>query len=97
MSKLDIDEPHGSDPPDYKLASLALWISQGADFARRVGLDYETFTRVSMVAHEVYRAVSVRGARVGEIVEAIRKVRPHGSILADLPGLQAKVRAENPE
>jgi hypothetical protein len=95
VSDLDVEELRDIGAPDYKVASLALWISQGSDFARRVGLDYETLTSVSMIAHEIYRAISVRGARVGELVEALRKVRPKGSIARDLPSTRKSARQGN--
>lgn len=71
---------------DFRIASFALAVSQGADAVRRAGLDKETLTGGSELAHEIYRAVAVRGATVGELVKALRSVRPGGSILGDLGG-----------
>lgn len=69
---------------DFRIASFALAVSQGADAVRRVGLDKDTLTSGSELAHEIYRAIAVRGATVTEIVKALRSVRPNGSILKDL-------------
>ncbi len=91
----DLDGPEAREPPDYSVATMALWLSQCADIARRAKLDFEVFERVRMLSHEVYQAISVRGARVGELVEALRDVRPRGSILADLPTAQTQ-RAKPP-
>lgn len=69
---------------DFRIASFALAVSQGADAVRRVGLDKDTLTNGSSLAHEIYRAIAVRGATCEELVKALRAVRPDGSILGDL-------------
>lgn len=69
---------------DFRIASFALAVSQGADAVRRVGLDKDTLTSGSELAHEIYRAIAVRGATVAELVKALRAVRPKGSILEDI-------------
>lgn len=61
---------------DHRIASFALAVSQGADAARRVGIDKETLTSGSELAHEIYRAIAMRGATVEELVKALRGVRP---------------------
>jgi hypothetical protein len=84
------DTAEAREPPDYKVATVALWISRCADLARRSHVDFEVFERIRMLADEIYEAISVRGSRVGELVEALRKVRPDGSVLMDLPTMRAK-------
>jgi hypothetical protein len=86
----EFDTPEAREPPDYKVATVALWLSRCSDIARKARVDFETFERIRMLADEIYEAISTRGARVGEIVEAIRDVRPRGSILADLPTMRAR-------
>lgn len=70
---------------DYKIASLLLYVSQAMDFMRLARIDYEVFTSIALLSHEGYRAISVRGACVGDLVEALRKIAPGGSMLKDLP------------
>ena len=84
-------------PPDYKVASVALYIAQSAAFMRRCGVDFETFERIRMLADEINDAISNRGCRVGELVSALRSVKPDGSILRDLPTMRAKPPMGRPE
>ena len=85
MNESELDTKDAREPPDYKVASLLMWIAQGATFARRIGIDFEVYERLIMLADEAAAAISVRGARVGELVDALREVRRHGSIFDDLP------------
>jgi hypothetical protein len=62
-----------------------MWLSAGVSVLRKSGANYEVVERLNMLADEIYQAIAIRGARVGEIVEAIKKVRAGGSIIDDLP------------
>lgn len=70
---------------DYKVSSVLLYVSQAMDFMRLARIDYEVLTALALIAHEGYRAVTVRGARVEDLVEAWRRVNRGGSIAGDLP------------
>lgn len=83
--------------PDYKAASFALVIASTVSFLKRAGIDYEVAERCALLADEVYQAIAIRGARVGELVEAVRSVRAGGSILDDLPTVRAKPPMEPPK
>lgn len=73
---------------DYKVSSVLLYVSQASDYMRRARVDYQVFTWLARLAHEGYRAITVRGACVGDLVEAWRKVKPGGSVLGDLPSMR---------
>lgn len=81
--------------PDYQMATVVMWLASGIPVLRMAGCSYETLERCRLIADELYKAINYRGARAGEIVEAIRKVREHGSILDDLPNAPT-VRAKPP-
>lgn len=57
---------------------------------RRAGVNYEVAERISMLSEELHKAIAYRGARIGELVDAVRSVRQHGSILDDLPAAQTR-------
>ena len=76
--------------PDYTVATIVLWLASGVSVARKAGVNWETMERCRLVADEMYQAIAVRGARVGEIVEALRSVRRGASILDDLPTVREK-------
>jgi hypothetical protein len=86
----ELDTAEAREPPDYQIATIALWLSRCSNIARQAKVDFESFERIRMLCDEIYEAISVRGARVGELVEALRKVRPNGSVLMDLPTMRAK-------
>jgi hypothetical protein len=90
-----VSEPRKVTDPDYKFASIALWLSHGANVARLAGIDFEISERARMLCESLYQAISIRGARIGEIVDAINRVRMHGSILDDLPAAKT-VRQKPP-
>lgn len=81
--------------PDYLAATLILCVSTVANVMRRAGVNYEIAERIGMLSEELHKAIAYRGARVGELIEAVRGVRRHGSILDDLPFADT-VRAKPP-
>lgn len=83
--------------PDYKLATIIMWLVTGANVARTAGVGYETVERARLLLQEIYDAINVRGARVGELVDAIRSVRRHGSIIEDLPTVREKLPPRSEE
>jgi hypothetical protein len=82
---------------DFKVATVAGWVAKRHDEARSLGICFELFERLRLLTDAVHEAITLRGATVEQLLAALRDVRPHGSIAADLPSLQAKLRAENPE
>jgi hypothetical protein len=83
-----VSEERGT--PDYKSASVVLWLATGVSVLRKAGVGYEIVERLGMLCDEIYQAVNIRGARVGELIEAVRAVRKGGSILDDLPAAQTQ-------
>lgn len=61
--------------PDYRLGNWLLFASQYYDLSLRAGLDAEAKRALSKLAHEGYRALEVRGAVFGELVQAVKSVR----------------------
>lgn len=78
--------------PDSHLASMALMVVERVDDAKKLGIDWEPFQRVRLLATAVHDAIEKRGATSHELVAALRGVRAHGSILEDLPSVQQKLR-----
>lgn len=71
--------------PDYKYAAIALRIQNGIGFALKAGWDRATLERWRELFDAIFLAISSRGARFAEIVEAVQAVRKDASILRDLP------------
>jgi hypothetical protein len=91
-----VSEPQRAADPDYRAASLAMWCGNAIAFALKAGADRESFERWRMLFDAVFQAISIRGARFGEVIEAVRKVREHGSILDDLPVAGEDTRRTRP-
>lgn len=61
--------------PDYRVGNVLKIVSDFCDLSLRIGAHKETFRALSALAHDCYRAINVRGARVGEVIEAIRRAK----------------------
>ena len=74
-----MSEPGSADNADLAISHFLVWFSHGARYASLVGIDAEVFGRSCLLANAVIRAISERGARVGELVEVIERVRADGA------------------
>jgi hypothetical protein len=75
-----------------KLAAMLLFVVKRVAALKAIGVDVEIFDRLRILADAAHEALVKRGATAAEIVAGLRTVRREGSILADLPSIQKKLR-----
>lgn len=91
MNDSEFDTVSAREPPDYRVGNVLLHLSQWCDFGRLIGIDSATCAAVSELAHESYRAISIRGARVGALVSAVSGLRARSTAPEEVPLVDAKV------
>mgnify|MGYP001612874055 CR=1 FL=1 len=75
MNESELDTRSAREPPDLKVASLLMWIGNGASIAHKIRVDYEVFDCVVRIC-DAGAAALRRGARIGELVMAWNALRP---------------------
>lgn len=75
MNESPDDTRRAREAPDLTIASLFMWYANGSDVARKLKVDFETFEWLMKIC-DAGAAALRRGARLGDLVEAWRQLRP---------------------